>query len=667
MNFSEAGLHTVGDTCSDRTFVIPEFQRGYAWGKEQCKALWDDAINVMRRDHSQHFGGSIMVSRVEGSDKKVELVDGQQRLTSISLMLSALGEKGFPIEFRGNDALQTYFDHYALGHAHLAPSLKHFRSYYARNVAEAYEYFASQADALPQGEKEQLASTLLTRFKLFVLMIQPEFDIHVAFETINNRGKPLSTLEKLKNRLIYLASNADNPKDGREAAAEVHRCWKQVYAWLGAGRRMLDDDEFLRAHSMGWFRHERKADWLATQLFENEFSPHGDASPESIVAYVRSLDLAAACWHLVNEPELLVPTVARQLSALYKTPHATSQALLLWALMRLTKDHPKLLREPDIDTGWAEPLQRLACEAERFGVLVVLANNRVSTIGKSDISKSAYALAHPGTAIYKSLPKTVPPADAAGAVNFAGRHFASLVTNVDPSDDRDEEDEDEGYKDNLFPWEGHFDPTEVQKVIAGRLKGGNGFYNWTLGRLLIYAWEDRLRGQKGRPEKRSWDRFHWDESVEHIFPQNPVKGWKESISVNSKSPALATISNSLGNLLLLSKSLNSSASNEIFGGNGNTVGKRKRYENGSYSEIQVAHICTRWTVTHIAARGIAMLRHAQQTWNFELMEESEKPTAWLPLLFGDMAGRVQDGDFSDGVPLSNRSLNSLVDKFLEVR
>lgn len=657
MAFDSAALTTVGEVSRGNRLVVPEFQRGYAWVEEQWRSLWDDALNVVRRGHAQHYAGAIMLSPGGDESGVSELIDGQQRLTSISLMLKALRGVGFPVEFRRNEALQTYFDYYALGREHMAPRLADHRSFYARNMERAAEYFKRRAAETSPEEREGLVMALLERFKLFVLVIQPEFDIHVAFETINNRGKPLSTLEKLKNRLIYLAANAADKEAGRNAAAEVHQCWKGIYTWLGKGASLLSDEEFLRAHSLGWFRHERRAEWLGTQLFEEEFSSYREVSPRDITTYVRSLENAAVCWYYLNEPTHLPAEVCRQLVALERTPAATSRPLLLWALIRISHDVPQFTMDPSRDTSWCEPFQRLAFEAERLSVLVVLANDKQSNVGQSDINRCAYALAHAGQPLYENLPDLVPPAPALEAVAFAADFVRAVTSNVDPGTEQ--------YIDPRFPWNGYFHGGRVRDVIADHLRKGDGFYNWQFGKLLIYQWEERLRGDRGRPERKSWEKFGWDDSVEHIYPQKPHRAWAEHVPLDGRSSEALkhAVTNSIGNLVLLSRSRNASLSNDPYCSVDGITGKSERYRTGSYSEVQVGMLCDKWTVAQIAARGIAMLRLAQRVWQFEVVPDTAKLTEWLPFLFGDMAERIQAGAATNGRAVDGRALQHWVDRF----
>ena len=655
MGFSIASLFSIEEVVANLSFIVPEFQRGYAWNRDQWQALWDDLVAIAKRPQVNHYAGTIMVSEQQGTSA-VELIDGQQRMTSVALLLNALGTKAYEIEFRSNDALQTYFDYYALRRDHLAPRLAQYRSYYSTNLASAAEFFTAKAAGLSAKEKLLLAEALLRQFKLFVLVIQPEFDVHVAFETINNRGKPLSTLERLKNRLIYIAMNAVDQTAGKKAATEVHRCWKGVYTWLGAGKVLLDDDHFLRAHSIGWFRHARKSDWLTSQLFDEIFSTHGDVQPDDIVKYVRSLELAAGCWHYLNAPEQLPSRVARRLYALSQTASASSKPLLLWALVRCAAEDRQLMVDPDVEASWCKGFEDLVAQAERFAVLVVMANGRLSSVGQSDMNSSAFALANPGQPIYIRHPHLISPPSASAAILLARDHLASIVEN--------ENSESEQYLDARFPWTGFFDAEAVQNTIADRLRSQSGFYNWQFGKLLIYLWEDYLRGERGRPVKRTWERFAWDESVEHIYPQSPHAQWSDDVTIDTRSKrAKSVITNSLGNLLLMSISVNSQLSNQPYCPFGDLTGKRQRFLGGSYSEMQVGRLCERWSVVQIAAKGIAMMRLAQRTWKFSVVREEEPLTAWLPFLFGDIADDVQAGRYTNGRKVDGRALIPWVRKF----
>lgn len=666
MSFNSANLFSVEEARNTYAFVVPEFQRGYAWNRDQWLALWDDVEGTAARPDAQHYGGTIMLAERGVDSEDVDLVDGQQRMTSISLMLAALGADGIPIIFRNNEPLQTYYNYHALNQKSLGPSLKQHASYYAKNIADAAAFFAERAAALADDDaRQRLVAVLQHRFKLFVLGVHKDFDIHVAFETINNRGKPLSTLEKLKNRLLYLVSNADNLQQVAAASAEVHRCWKQIYQCLGAGAELLADDELLRAHALGWFRNEKHEHWLQNQLFEEEFSSRKPTDVDNILAYVRSLEVAAASWYLLHTPSALPPRLEQRLLWLQRTASSTSKPLLLWALIRLSGQYPELLQTPKRQNAWVEPFTRLVHQAERFSVLVLLVNDRQSNIGQADMNNAAYALAHPGQPVNTTNSKIVPPEDATGAVVYMADFLTAAVYNVRDIDLLEEEEATprDKYLDPRFHRAGRFDEAAVSSVVAARFRRSSGYYKWHLSKLVIYAWEEKLRGERGLPEKKSWEKFGWDGSVEHIFPQKPVARWQEAILVKGKGKdkIQSAVANSLGNLLLLSVPHNSDVSNGPYIGARGEKNKREHYRSGSYSEAQVAEVCNKWTVVQIAARGIAMMRHAQRTWDFEVVSDDEPLITWLPLLFGEASDLLSGG--RAGVAITNQALAPWVKKF----
>lgn len=660
MAFDQISFSSISAVNNKYRMIVPEYQRGYSWGESQWKALWDDAISISNLPdrEREHYAGSIMISNAalnEDGISEVELIDGQQRWTSIALMLAALGGIASPIIYKDNEPLQTYFDFYALGLKQLSPRLAEYKSFYARNIEDAATFFSKKAKELSIDQRHLLIEIIQHRFKIFILCIQPSFDVHIAFETINNRGKPLSTLEKLKNRLIYLTANAHNKNSGLKAMNTIHRCWKGVYSWLGQGHTLLDDDEFLRAHSLGWFRHEKRADWLSSQLFDKEFSAASVIQPEAIELYVQSLEQAALWWYRLHEPHTMHNSIAKGLIALQRTPSASSKPLLLWALIRLAENYSDITINSSILHEWKAPLEQLITQAERFAVLVILANARQANVGQSDIHRSAYALAHPGISIYGNA--IASELSAKDTVISACRHLEALINNDKPETDERIHPE--------FDFSGYFNTHAVRDVVIDRFRSNDGFYNWQLGKLLINLWEEFLRGNKGSPEKKSWETISWDESIEHIYPQNPDAEWSKYIQFHgNKSPFIKkSVTNSIGNLLLLSTRRNASVSNNPFISESNKIGKSDRYICGCYSEVQVASLCKQWTITQIAARGIAMWRLAQRTWDFELVSDNAPLTEWFPYLFGDQSEAIKDGATTDKKPISNRSLRSWVDKF----
>lgn len=135
----------------------------------------------------------------------------------------------------------------------------------------------------------------------------------------------------------------------------------------------------------------------------------------------------------------------------------------------------------------------------------------------------------------------------------------------------------------------------------------------------------------------SWDDLKKSErdmlSIEHIFPQTPTPGWEAAFSrVNADH--WVNYQTALGNLLVLSHSINSSLQNDDFAdkkrpkhdADGNKI--RNGYADGSHSEIEVADNAT-WGPTEIRERSLKLLKFLEKRWNIDLGSDEAR----LKLLF----------------------------------
>ena len=76
---------------ANKRFVIPVYQRNYDWKTENCKQLYDDLVKVVKNRRKSHFFGSIVsVYNPDGANDEFLVIDGQQRLTTVSLLLLAM-------------------------------------------------------------------------------------------------------------------------------------------------------------------------------------------------------------------------------------------------------------------------------------------------------------------------------------------------------------------------------------------------------------------------------------------------------------------------------------------------------------------------------------------------------------------------------------------------
>lgn len=93
-------LGFLGET--KRIFNIPVYQRKYSWKEEQCKKLFDDLLNIKYQNKSLHFIGTIVYVDINTSPsfKEFIIIDGQQRITTILLLLKAIYDEAKDEDFK---------------------------------------------------------------------------------------------------------------------------------------------------------------------------------------------------------------------------------------------------------------------------------------------------------------------------------------------------------------------------------------------------------------------------------------------------------------------------------------------------------------------------------------------------------------------------------------
>ena len=147
-------------------------------------------------------------------------------------------------------------------------------------------------------------------------ILPKELNQYVVFETMNNRGKPLSELEKLKNRLMYLVDKIkdDDPKLEKaykfDLEKKINLVWISIYQSLGANKESpLDDEEFLKNHWIAYFQDYKKSEGkpYAKFLFKKHFTLEqlnkNNISGRDIELYVQSLQECAIILNKIEHPE----------------------------------------------------------------------------------------------------------------------------------------------------------------------------------------------------------------------------------------------------------------------------------------------------------------------------------------------------------------------------
>lgn len=207
---------------SRKRFIIPVYQRNYDWKQENCKQLFDDLVQVIRENKQSHFFGSI-VSYARLRDEVV-LIDGQQRITTVSLILIAMinaMKQGIMASEDSNlvDILQdTYIiDKYRKEERKVR--LKPFRDdcnafdrlifnkeedYVADSkVTHNYHYFYDRITNLKELTMDELYRAI-DSLEIIDIVLEPEHgdDPQLIFESLNSTGLDLTEADKIRNFIL---------------------------------------------------------------------------------------------------------------------------------------------------------------------------------------------------------------------------------------------------------------------------------------------------------------------------------------------------------------------------------------------------------------------------------------------------------------------------------
>lgn len=205
---------------SDKRFVIPVYQRNYDWKTENCKQLYDDLIKVIRRGRKSHFFGSIVSVHNDGEFNEYLVIDGQQRLTTISLLLLAmynLMKNGVLTPEKGNLAekiYKTYLidewqdDDTRIKLKPVKNDRKAFGKLFAKetehipdsNLTINYNYFYSRI------QKEEITLDELyeavTKLEIINITLNQDDNPQLIFESLNSTGVALSEGDKIRNFIL---------------------------------------------------------------------------------------------------------------------------------------------------------------------------------------------------------------------------------------------------------------------------------------------------------------------------------------------------------------------------------------------------------------------------------------------------------------------------------
>ncbi|WQW79645.1 DUF262 domain-containing HNH endonuclease family protein [Helicobacter pylori] len=545
-------------------FEIPSYQRGYAWQDRQLKDFWNDLEHVSKLGDKFHYMHSLTLreSENEFESSAFEIIDGQQRLATSLILLGLLAKitqnKDPKYSLINLEPILSY-KYYGLSEAFRAimeeeKDLEAFKtSFYAKNLIDAHAFFKEKISDTPMETLEKMFDAL-TKKMLFsaVELNDNRIDPFSSFETINNRGKDLSTLELLKNRLHFVAHKICDGKKLETLQNEINDTYTRIYYDL---RHFKDDhlEGFLK-HFVAYYYGENSKfkERLLNTAFDTHKKYHSSYDEyEKINDLLFYLSYSSKVWHFLHtldEKSIalifddnrkleieITPKMRGLLDKMRRLNALSDNAFLPLLLSLLTIQLVK--KSTNKQPYTTKELEGLLEYLERFGFLIY------GVAGKNTAKNEWIDLAFRTFQAYRE-----------GEGNIIIEDFPTLEK-------------------NFFNRQGNSALELLEENIHSK-KNTEKWYQW--GKALNYLlYEYELYHN---PETT----LNFDssiESIEHILPQKPDQGYSAKEKSWAKNPHIV---HALGNLLLISKNANSSLSNKPF------EEKRKAYLKGSYSEKEVA-------------------------------------------------------------------------------
>jgi len=214
-----------------KDYLIPDFQRPYSWGEDECEKFWDDILNFHDDTTSKsekYFFGNIVIYPSSNRDIEImEVVDGQQRLITLTLLIKALFdsagtwptlEECLRMSDPKSGALTTELrvkthvianDMEALREIVLNKQIDNKKTNFVQNFIYFKEKIAEWRHNHTAPEFDSFITMILNRIVLLPINCETDDDALTIFETINNRGKPLDDSDILKAKLHGNAGNKE--------------------------------------------------------------------------------------------------------------------------------------------------------------------------------------------------------------------------------------------------------------------------------------------------------------------------------------------------------------------------------------------------------------------------------------------------------------------------
>lgn len=540
-----------------KSYQVPIYQRDYSWDREDWEDLWNDIAEIP--SDKTHYLGYLVLQPIKDGAESFWIIDGQQRLTTLSILaiaITALLDKWTKENIDADDnkirfekITERYLGNYSLSKLNLDPKLKLNRNnddYYKswllklrqpttlsklkpsqRLLQKAFNYFSSE---LQEKFKDNKSGADLSDFLEKIvgngivftqIIVNNDLDAFKVFETLNARGVKLSTADLLKNYLFKLTHQL-----GELDLDEAERRWQNITNTIQSN----DLTTFIRHYWNSKYKLERQPTLF--KAIKREIN-----SAEKAFQFLNDLEKISNYYTAFNNPndELWEKEEMPSLKVLNLLNVSTCYSLMLSSLKNLPRVEFKImLRELSIITFRYNLSDLNPNEAERVFSKVA---NEISSGNITNAKDAVLAL------------KSIYVIDD----NFA-QVFSTISVN-----------------------------TRRKKELA---------------KYILVKIENQIANKDYQPEEAV-------ATIEHILPENPDGIWEENFPTDIQEDYIYR----LGNYGLLESSINNKLDNNM-----SFSDKLEKYKTSSYKLSNEYCNYEKFTPKEIALRQEKMAKIAKGIW-----------------------------------------------------
>lgn len=309
-----------------KQFVVPVFQRDYSWGTKHCLQLWKDIVRIGLDEKAKaHFVGSVVYIAAEEISAKITrwlLIDGQQRLTTLTILFAALrnrltnDEAQAPQSTRDDDALPTRpeLEDYYLWNAHGKGERRHKLRLrradhetltalldgkdqigpVSQRIRENFDFFTSQ---LATADLEVVYRGIKKLVAVDVSLTRGLDDPQMIFESLNSTGMDLTQADLIRNFVLM--------RQDEELQTRLYQDYWQPIEMAFGTRYLTDFDKFVRDFLTLQLKPSKqfKADEIYHQFRSFFQSLTGDNAVEGVLAKLKRFGSYYVAFSLGKETQ----------------------------------------------------------------------------------------------------------------------------------------------------------------------------------------------------------------------------------------------------------------------------------------------------------------------------------------------------------------------------